>query len=607
MAFADQFLDELRARVGLADLISRRVRLARKGREHLGLCPFHKEKTPSFTVNEEKGFYHCFGCGAHGSAFDFLMQTDGVSFPEAVERLAQEAGMEMPRDTPEERERARRSQSLHEAMEAAATFFEKSLQGLDGRDALAYLIGRGMTEAAMKHFRIGYAPDARGALKVALARSGIDEDLMVAAGLMKRPDDGRPPYDYFRGRIMFPITDRRGRVIAFGGRVLETDDSKGGGAPRPGAKYLNSPETGLFSKGRVLYGLAQAQAAAREKGALIVTEGYMDVIALHQAGFNYAVAPLGTALTEDQIREAWRLVAEPVLCFDGDAAGARAAGRAAERALPLLKPGFGLRIAQLPAGEDPDSLVNRDGADAFARVMASAQPLSDVLWQMETRGRMITGPEDRAALQKRLEDHVRRIADPTVRSHFFADVTGRLRALRPTQRMTRRPPPAPAASLHLDAKTGPATKMDPVRLAQRILLAIVVNHPEFFHQVEERLGSVEFADGALDRLRQGLISVLSGETGWDVPRLRAGLDERGLSAPVEGLFRDPLVRNHRLIAPEAAEEDVAAAWEENFSLLSTARLAEEKERVRETLTDDLTPAAWERNQARIRAALEDEA
>ena len=595
MAFSDQFLDELRARVGLADLISRRVRLARKGREHLGLCPFHKEKTPSFTVNEDKGFYHCFGCGAHGSVFDFVMQTDGVSFPEAVERLAQEAGMEVPRDSPEARERARRSQSLHQAMEAAAVFFEESLGGPEGRLALAYLAERGLSQATIERFRLGYAPGGRGALKVALARSGIDDDLMVAAGLMKRPDDGRPAYEYFRRRIMFPITDRRGRVIAFGGRVLEQGEPK----------YLNSPETGLFSKGRVLYGLAQAQAAARRKRALIVTEGYMDVMALHQTGFDHAVAPLGTALTEEQIREAWRLVPEPVLCFDGDAAGARAAGRAVERALPLLKPGFGLRIAQLPVGEDPDSLVRQDGAEALARVLASAQPLSDVLWQMETRGRMITGPEDRAALQKRLEDRVRLIADATVRSHFFADVTGRLRALRPTRRMTRRAPPAAVPSLKLDAKAGPATKLDPVRLAERILLAIVVNHPEFFHRVEERLGSVEFADESLDRLRQGLISVLSGESDWDGDRLRAGLEERGLAAPAEALFRDPLVRNHRSIAPEAAEEDVAAAWEENFALLGATRLAEEKERVRETLTDDLTPAAWERNQARIRAALED--
>ncbi|MDH5747745.1 MAG: DNA primase, partial [Rhodospirillales bacterium] len=417
MAFTPQFLDELRARTGLAEVVSRRVKLTRKGHEHLGLCPFHKEKTPSFTLNEEKGFYHCFGCGAHGSAFDFVMQTEGLSFPEAVERLAGDAGMEVPVDTPQERERALRNQSLYDVMEQAAAVYEKTLRMPEGRPALNYLKGRGLGDETLTRFRLGFAPDSRGFLKTALARENISEGQMIEAGLLIRPEDsGRDSYDRFRGRIMFPITDRRGRVIAFGGRIL------GDGEP----KYLNSPETPLFHKGRTLYALSLAGKEIRAKGEAVVSEGYMDVIALHQAGFLTAVAPLGTALTEEQIMELWRIVREPVLCFDGDTAGARAAGRAAERVLPLLKPGYSLRIAELPAGDDPDTLIRRAGAEEMSRVLAKAIPLSDVLWQMETRGRMITTPEDRAALQKRLEDLTRRINDPTVRAHFLKSFKDRI-------------------------------------------------------------------------------------------------------------------------------------------------------------------------------------
>ncbi|MEK9724579.1 MAG: DNA primase, partial [Rhodospirillaceae bacterium] len=354
MAFSEQFLDELRGRVGLADVVGRRVKLTRKGREHSGLCPFHKEKTPSFTVNEEKGFYHCFGCQAHGSVFDFVMETEGLSFPEAVERLAVEAGMEVPRDTPEDRVRQKQRQTLFDVTEAAAVAFEKALRMPEGRVAREYLAGRGLDEATVTRFRLGFAPAGRTWLRTDMARANVEAGPLVAAGLLIQPDSGEP-YDRFRGRVMFPITDRRGRVIAFGGRIL------GDGEP----KYLNSPETPLFHKGNNLYGLHLAGLAARQADRLIVTEGYMDVIALAQAGFAEAVAPLGTALTEDQIALLWKVVREPVLCFDGDAAGQRAATKAAGRALSQLKPGYGLRFAILPTGEDPDSLVQKRGAAAM--------------------------------------------------------------------------------------------------------------------------------------------------------------------------------------------------------------------------------------------------
>ncbi|MGE5545495.1 MAG: DNA primase, partial [Solirubrobacterales bacterium] len=341
MAFPPQFLDELRVRVPLAGVVGRRVKLARKGREHQGLCPFHNEKTPSFTVNEDKGFFHCFGCGAHGDAIGFEMRAGHLSFTEAVERLASELGLEVPAATPEERRQEQRRASLHDAMEAACVFFEHQLLGPAGREGLAYLKNRGLSDATIARFRLGWAPDSREALKGALMSDRLPEAMLVEAGLLKKPEHGGASFDLFRGRVTFPITDRRGRVIAFGARTM--------GDHQP--KYLNSPETPLFHKGSTLYGLAHAREQARTRGVALAVEGYMDVIALHQAGFDYAVAPLGTALTEEQIQELWRLADEPILSFDGDSAGQRAMARAAERALPILVPGKSLRFAVLPHPE----------------------------------------------------------------------------------------------------------------------------------------------------------------------------------------------------------------------------------------------------------------
>ncbi|MGA3306707.1 MAG: DNA primase, partial [Stellaceae bacterium] len=397
MAFPPRFLDELRERVSLAEIVGRRVKLTRRGREYIGLCPFHNEKTPSFSVVEDKGFYHCFGCGAHGDVIGFAMQTESLTFPEAVEQLARKAGLQVPQSTPEERQRAERAQTLQGAVEAACGFFEAQLREPGGARAREYLAKRGLDESAWKRFRLGYAPDSREALKRALGGK-FPEALLLEAGLIRKPEDGGEAFDYFRGRVIFPIGDRRGAIIAFGGRVL--DDTQ--------PKYLNSPDTPLFAKGRVLYGLASARAAAARDPSAIVAEGYMDVIALRRAGFHTAVAPLGTALTENQIEELWKLAAEPILCFDGDQAGQRAASRALERALPLLKPGFSLRFATLPVGEDPDTLIARQGAEAMRAVLDRARPLAEVLWTIETAHPLKT-PEQRAALEQRLETQIRRI------------------------------------------------------------------------------------------------------------------------------------------------------------------------------------------------------
>jgi len=327
MRFNPRFIEELRDRVAITDVIGRKVKLVRRGRSHLGLCPFHSEKTPSFNVNPDKGFYHCFGCGVHGDVITFVMETEGLSFPEAVEQLATSAGMQLPaRDERDEaREKSRRS--LHEVMEMAAAFFVDQLARSGGAKARAYLEGRGLVGPAVDPFRLGFAPDSRSALKEHLSAKGVAIDEMVEVGLLIAPDDGGVPYDRFRGRVIFPIADARGRIIAFGGRTLDPD-----GKP----KYLNSPETPLFKKSAVLFNFGPARKAAGQGAALIAVEGYVDVIALVAAGFHGAVAPLGTALTEEHLQMMWRIAPEPVLCFDGDAAGIKAAQRGIDLALPLL-------------------------------------------------------------------------------------------------------------------------------------------------------------------------------------------------------------------------------------------------------------------------------
>jgi DNA primase len=410
MAFSPQFLDEIRARVDLGEVVGRHVKLARRGREFVGLSPFQNEKSPSFTVVPEKGFYHCFSSGEHGDVIDFVMKVEGLSFPDAVERLAGLAGVPIPADTPEEQARNKKRQSLYGVVEAATRYFERCLHMPEGKAAATYLRGRGLDDETIARFRLGYAPNSRTAIKGALGREGIDEAALIEAGLLIEIEDtARKPYDRFRGRIMFPITDRRGRAIAFGGRIVADGEPK----------YLNSPETPLFHKGSVLYGLNQASRAARNANSVIVTEGYMDVIALNRAGIENAVAPLGTALTEEQFALLWRLATEAVLCFDGDRAGQQAAARAAERALPLLKPEFGLRFALLPPGEDPDSLVTSQGREAMTRVLAAAVPLSEALWSIESGGRVPATPEARAALQQRLDKHTANITDTTVRSPWY--------------------------------------------------------------------------------------------------------------------------------------------------------------------------------------------
>ncbi|MBY0322686.1 MAG: DNA primase [Reyranella sp.] len=508
MAFPPGFLDELRARISLSDIVGRKVTLKRKsGAEYSGLCPFHNEKTPSFTVNDKKAFFYCFGCHEKGDAVGFVMKTEGLSFPEAVEKLAHEVGLPVPRETPVDRQRAERVSTLQQVVEEATRWFQKQLRLPVGRQGLDYLRGRGLEDAVIDDFRLGFAPDSRDGLLSHLKRENVPVDKIVEVGLAIQPDDNREPYDRFRGRVMFPINDRRGRVIAFGGRVM------GAGEP----KYLNSPETPLFHKGANLYCLDRARQAATKDQPVIVAEGYMDVIALHGAGFTGAVAPLGTALTEGQLAELWKLADEPYLCFDGDNAGRRAASRAAERALPLLRAGKSLRFLSLPAGEDPDSLIRTRGVDAMRRSLDLARPLSDMIWSMETEGRPTDTPERRASLQRAVEQRVAEIADPVVRDFYKTDMRERLSRMRrperapwqPGQRRPFRgpgPEPAPFAAGSAARRAG--TDMDGSR-QERALLGALLERPAMLHVLAEDVAALTIASPELARLRSGLLDALS--------------------------------------------------------------------------------------------------
>lgn len=532
MAFPPEFLEELRNRISVSAVVGRRVRLAKKGRgEFLGLCPFHNEKSPSFTVNEDKGFYHCFGCGAHGDALGFEMQINHLSFSDAVERLAQEAGLEVPQATPEQRIREAKRSSLHDATEAATQFYEAKLWAAEGREALAYLRKRGLTDAIIRKFRLGYSPDSREAIKRAIMSEQIPEAMLLEVGLLKKPEGNGPSFDFFRGRVMFPVMDRKNRVVAFGARIM------GEGQP----KYLNSPDTPLFHKGQTLYGLNFARQMARERNVAVAVEGYMDVIALYQAGFEFAVAPLGTALTEGQMEELWRLCDEPILSFDGDNAGQRAMARASERALPILKPGKSLRFAVLPASEDPDSLIKSQGPQAFERVMNDAQPLFNVVWTLASSNRMLDTPERRAALEAEVKEKAFGIADETVRWQYLNAFREKMRELTRPKFEPRnfdrkqwnsgggknwRPGQGPKPVIGLKRLEPPGS---PAKRQEGQLLSLLLAHPILIEVFAERLGELKFGDLALDSLRRQILKHLDRARGLDSETLTDQLRSDGFS------------------------------------------------------------------------------
>lgn len=432
-----RFIDELRARVSIADVVGAKVKLTKKGREYQGLCPFHNEKTPSFTVNESKGFYHCFGCGAHGDIIKFEMEANGLPFIDALQKLAHQAGLQMPQLSAKDKKEEDERKSLYEIMETACAFFERELRMPDGASGLKYFTEkRGLSPETLKKFRLGFAP-SNNALMTHLKAQGIDEKDMKELGLIAIPEDtSRRPHDFFRNRVMIPITNKQGKIIAFGGRVMEKIEPK----------YLNSPDTPIFNKRRNLYNLDKAREVAYKEKKLIICEGYMDVIALDRYGFGYAVAPLGTALTEEQIAEAWRVCPEPILCLDGDSPGVKAAMRAVDRVLPMLKAGYSLQFLFLPDNQDPDEYLQAHGHDSFAALMRKTSPLIDILWRKYTENEDSSTPEKKALIEKTLLSEVAKIGDATVRSYYAQEIRSRIYAAfrrTPWQQPAAPVPPAP--------------------------------------------------------------------------------------------------------------------------------------------------------------------
>jgi DNA primase len=524
-------LEEFKARLPLVEIVGRHVRLTRRGREHLGLCPFHREKTPSFTVSEAKGFYHCFGCGQHGNAVDFIMAIEGLDFAQALQRLAELCGLPPPRSGGEGRPRV--DQTIYAANQAAARWFAGRLQSKDGAAAMDYLVGRGLDQATIERFGLGFAPNEGTALKRALLAESYTEAQLLEAGLIVLPEDGAPSFDRFRDRAMFPIHDQRGRVVGFGGRAL--------GPAR--AKYLNTPETPAFHKGELLYGLTLARPAIRERGTVIVVEGYMDVIALAQAGFAHAVAPLGTAITESQLSQLWQLTDEPIICLDCDAAGLQAGHRLIERALPALKPGKSLRFAILPPGQDPDSLLRARGAalrgaSALQLILNEAVPLLDFLWARETATRSPTVPQQRSALEQRFRALARTIPDRTLERLFLTSFFKRLRSLpdASTNRSRKRP------SLFVrenDLGVGPRRLSpwiaNPELTAERELVWPIVMCPEILEVIEEEFAALELDDPQLAGLRDSILSWYGEKGHLDPDGLNDHLSRIGFAAEIEHL------------------------------------------------------------------------
>jgi DNA primase len=583
MALPPAFLDELRARTPLAAVVGRRVKLARSGRQWKGCCPFHGEKTPSFHVYDDH--YHCFGCGAHGDAVTFVMQSQGAGFIEAVEQLAAEAGMEVPKPSPEAAEAERRRLDLHGVLEAAAASFQRKLHLPEGARALDYLRGRGLTDETIRRFGLGWSGEGRGALLAELGRQNVAAEQLVAAGLLSEPSEDRPAREFFFNRVMFPIRDRRGRVISFGGRIL------GDGQP----KYLNGPETELFSKRRTLFGLDFAREAARGGAAVLAVEGYMDVIALHQAGFAGAVAPLGTALTEEQLEELWRLSPTPVLCFDGDAAGARAAARAAELALPLLSLEKSLHVATLPAGEDPDTLVRRGGA-AFQALLDAARPLSEALFDLVRESTGEATPEQRATLRTRLEEAAGRIRDRALASEYRRVLLDRFFA-----RRAQRGRPAAAGRPIRVVRPVPAPDLAEAERC-RTLLAILLRHPRLLHDVEEALGGIELAP-PLARLRSELAAWAEQSQALDSDGLITHLTSAGLAAEAAQALSAVPYPLPACARPDAQPAEAEAGWWHIFGLMHRGRLEEEVAAARNAFAARLDEAGQRRLIA-LRTALE---
>ena len=608
MRFNPSLLDEIRARLPVSQVVGRKVALKKKGREYAGLSPFKSEKSPSFFVNDQKGFYHCFASGEHGDIFTFLMKTEGLEFPEAVERLAAEAGVPLPKPTERNIEQEDQRDRLYRLLEASAAFFEDALKGGAGTEARRYVLEkRGLKRETIAAFRLGFAPNSRSALKDNLKAKGFSIPDMIASGMLIGGEDIPEPYDRFRNRVMFPIQDLKGRVIAFGGRALDKD------VP---AKYLNSPETPLFHKGGVLFNAARARPLAHDRDRMIAVEGYMDVVALTEGGFGEAVAPLGTALTEDQVKLMWRVVPEPILCFDGDSAGQKAAFRAVDTVLPHLKPGMSVAFAFLPDGADPDDLIRQQGAAAMTEVLSKTRPLIDMLWDREMNAGPTATPEQKASLETRLRALAQTIADPTVRSHYDRELRDRLyqfgrqsrdkawanremgrekgtypptsqagqkgtsyarpvlapdwkadeRARLQGRSQKRWPPSQPGLAVHAQPSAELSSLSQPVPPREALILKTMLNHPHLIDEDCEVLAELVFTSSALSALRDEVLSIHARSISLDSATLHTQLTKSGVAKVVDLVARTMTHASDRFAEQNASATEVAAAWHHILAL-----------------------------------------
>ncbi len=609
--FTPNLLEEIQRRTDIVQLVGRRVKLTRKGQAFWGCCPFHQEKSASFKVENARHRYKCFGCGKSGDAFRWLTETEGLSFPEVVERLAGEAGVELPKWSPEDEEREEKKKSLYDVIEATCAFFEDQLRGKAGAEARDYLRSRGLDGEAAKRFRLGYAPTGNATLIEHLKTRNITLDDMVAAGVARPAQDDRSARDFFFDRLMFPITDPRGRVIAFGGRGLSPD-------AKP--KYINTGETTLFSKGHLLYNFATARGAAIKAQSIIVAEGYMDVIALCRAGFDYAVAPLGTALTEDQLHLLWRTAPEPVMAFDGDDAGLRAAHRAARLALPHLKAGFSLRFAFLPGGEDPDSFIKQNGPAPMKKLLDEALPLSQVLWRAETEGKDFSTPERRAGLERALGEIVQQIGDGKIADYYRRDFDQRVfdafkrrqsaggggqpRQWVPKEQYNRQRraqgggyrggPPAETVSAAVKgsilARSG---RSGARRMKETEIGTLLLAQPGLAHDHAELVAELPLSDRELDRFRHVLLNLAASGSSLEKQGFETHLSRLGMAELVARLKGKTTGGVDPAEADYQPPEDLDARFLQAASdLREMAERAPERARAMERFKTEGTEESW---------------
>lgn len=566
-AISPRFLDEIRSRLTLSDIIGRRVKVTRAGREYKACCPFHHEKSPSFTINDDKQFYHCFGCGAHGDVVGFVMRHDNLSFIDAVEMLAAEAGLQVPKQSPQEVRKAQKQKDIYALVEEGTRFFEKTLRDSKHADALEYMRGRGIGDETIANFRIGFAPDNGQALRAHLKGKGYADKDMIEAGLLKASSRGKEPYAFFRDRVMFPVSDRRGRIVAFGGRILPEHLRPPQRSDFKAPKYINSGETPIFHKSRVLYNEPRARMSAAGGVMPLVVEGYLDVIACEQAGVRGAVAPMGTALTEEQILMLWKMIPGdekvPVLCFDGDNAGRKAAARVVERIFPLLRPGMSVNFAFLPDGEDPDTLIRAGGSQAMRNILSQPVSLFDFLWSSHIAGRKLDTPESRAGVIQALQRDVARIADADVQTHYKSLLQRRIsntffprREYNAPYRKSgagRAPPSSPGPRLRR-----PSSQIS--RIYPRVLVAALLNHPHIHGGVEEQLAHLDIADPVLRRLRDALMMILNEEP--DIPRenLLEMLKNEGFMQETGDILNESVYVHASFCSPSANRDEVEEKW-----------------------------------------------